>query len=261
MGRDSNKSAYAGLTTGKVESYILERIDDVGKLHLTLIDPEKFSPQVAARIAKDAEIAGSSAILVGGSTVSHTSQLDPVIKAIKKSVKIPVILFPGNISGISKFADAILFMSLLNSSNPYFLIGAQALGAPIVKKYGLEPIPLGYIILGQGGAAGIVGYARPIPYDRPELAAMHALAAQFLGMRFVYLEAGSGANEPIPADVVAYVRKVLSIPLIVGGGIRSKAEAERAFTAGADIIVTGTIVEKVSDVRDKLREIIPKSKY
>ncbi len=250
---------YTGFAAGKVESYILRRIKDIGKLHLTLIDPEKFSPQVAARIARDAESVGSSAILVGGSTISHTSQLDPVIKAIKKSVKIPVILFPGNISGISKFADAILFMSLLNSSNPYFLIGAQALGAPIVKKYSLEPIPLGYLILGQGGAAGIVGYARPIPYDRPELAAMHALAAQFLGMRFVYLEAGSGANEPIPLEVVAYVRRALDIPLVVGGGIKTKTDAEKAFTAGADIIVTGTIVEKVGDVRDKLREIIPQT--
>ena len=241
---------------GPVETYLIEKIKANRTIHFTLVDPEKFSPVQAAKLASQAQKAGSAAILVGGSTVGHASQLDSLIKSVKKSVKIPVILFPGNISGISKFADAILFMSLLNSTNPYFLIGAQALGAPIIRRYELEPIPMGYIILGYGGTAGVVGYARSLPYDKPELAGMHALAAQYLGMRFVYLEAGSGADEPIPPQIISYARKILKIPIIVGGGLKNASDAKKAADAGANIIVTGTLTENSAAVREKLQSLI-----
>jgi len=135
-------------------------------------------------------------------------------------------------------------MSLLNSVDPYFLIGAQILGAPIVKKYGLEPIPLGYIIVGEGGTAGIVGKAVPIPYDKPELTVAHALAGRYLGMRFIYLEAGSGAQEPVPPRMIRIVKNSVDAILVVGGGITSKDQAFAATSAGADIIVTGNVVEK-----------------
>ena len=240
---------------GKIENYLLNEIQKNGAIHITLIDPEKVTSSVASRIAKDAVASGSSAVMIGGSTFISVSHLDKVVKAIKRAIHAPVILFPNNITGISRYADAIWFMSLLNSTDPYFLIGAQVLGAPLVKRFGLEPIPMGYIIVGEGGTAGVIGRATPIPYDKPELAAVHALAAQYLGMRFVYLEAGSGAKLPVPPKVIFAVRKTVSIPLIVGGGIRSAEHAAAAVKAGANIIVTGNVVEN-SNVKGKVSEII-----
>jgi phosphoglycerol geranylgeranyltransferase len=146
-------------------------------------------------------------------------------------------------------------MSLLNSADPYFIMGAQILGAPLVRKFGLEPLPMGYIIVGEGGTAGVVGKAIPIPNNKPELAAAHALAGQYLGMRFIYLEAGSGAKSPVPADMIRAVKRCVEVPLIVGGGIRSREQALAAASAGADIIVTGNVVEETG-IRRKVSEII-----
>jgi phosphoglycerol geranylgeranyltransferase len=146
---------------GRVEKYLLEKIKAEGSIHITLVDPEKMTPPRASRVAESSKISGTSAIMIGGSTFVSQAHLDYVIKAIRRIVKIPIILFPNNITGISRYADAIWFMSLLNSVDPYFLIGAQILAAPLVKKYGLEPISMGYIILGEGGTAGIVGKAIP----------------------------------------------------------------------------------------------------
>jgi len=243
-------------STGPVEKYLLRKIREEGAIHLTLIDPENVTPEKAGEIASKAEKAGTKAIMLGGSTIASSIQVDNVAKEIKKNVKIPLILFPGNISGLSRFADAIFFMSLLNSSNTYYLIDAQALSALTVKKFGVEPIPLGYIVMGEGGTVGFVGYARLIPYDKPQLALMYALAGQYLGMRFIYLEAGSGAKKPIPSNVISLIKKNLDIPLIVGGGIKSGDNAKKAVKAGASIIVTGTIVEKVEDVHKKISEIV-----
>lgn len=222
---------------------------------MTLIDPEKLSPQQASKIAENSKSSGTSAIMVGGSTFISQIHLDDVVKAIKSTVKIPTILFPNNITGISRHADAIWFMSLLNSTDPYFLMGAQVLGAPLVKKYGLEPIPMGYVIVGEGGTAGIVGKAIAVPYTKPELAAAHALAGQYLGMRFVYLEGGSGAKNPVPPEMIRVVKHYIDIPVVVGGGIRTKEQALAAASAGADVIVTGNVIEG-NDVGRKISEII-----
>jgi phosphoglycerol geranylgeranyltransferase len=240
---------------GKVENHLLERIQKGGAIHLTLVDPEKVTPQSASRIAREAESSQTAAIMIGGSTLVLTDQLDAVVKAVKEAVNIPVILFPNNVTGISRYADAVWFMSLLNSSDPFFLSGAQVLGAPIIKKFGLEPIPLGYVVIGEGGAVGVIGRISPIPYDKPELAAAHALAAQYFGMRFVYLEAGSGAKAPVPIEMIKLVKSVIAVPLIVGGGIKNREQAKAAVAAGADIIVTGTVVEE-SKVKDIIRKII-----
>lgn len=240
-----------------VESYLVERIRKEGAIHISLLDPENLEPEDVKLIASEAEALETSAIMVGGTTLASVDHLNAVVKAIKASVKIPVILFPNNVTGISPYADAIWFMSLLNSTNPYFLIGAQALGSSIVKRYGLEPIPMGYIILGEGGAAGFMGQAQLIPYDKPEIAALYALAAQFLGMRFVYLEAGSRARYPIPPSVIAKVRETIDIPIIVGGGIRTPEDAEVVVKAGANIVVTGTMLEgKPSNFKPILGEIV-----
>ena len=242
--------------TGPVEDYLLKKIKEDGAIHFTLLDPEEFSPESAAKTASEVESCGTAAIMVGGSTIVSTSHLDEVVKAVKKAVKIPVILFPNNITGISKYADAIWFMSLLNSSDPYFIAGAQILGAPIIKKFGLEAISLGYIIIGEGGAVSVVGRACPIPFDKPGLAVAHALAAQFFGMHFVYLEGGSGVRQPVPTEMVRMVKNAINIPLIVGGGIRTSEQARSVVQAGADAVVTGTITEEEGNLKDKIGALV-----
>ncbi len=198
------------MALGKVEQYLREEIKKHGTICLPLIDSEN-STDVAA-IARKVEEKGASAILVGGSSASDQLELGRVLAEIKSKVKIPVILFPGNVTGVSPKADAILFSSLLNSENPYFITGAQALGAIAVKKYGIEPLPTAYIIVGEGTAAWFVGRARGIPFHKPNLAVMYSLAAQFMGMRFVYLEAGSGASQNVPPEMVTPVTRA---PLVL----------------------------------------------
>ncbi|MEJ2241097.1 MAG: geranylgeranylglyceryl/heptaprenylglyceryl phosphate synthase [Candidatus Bathyarchaeota archaeon] len=240
---------------GRVEKYLLDKIKKERTIHMTLIDPEKVTPSTAYQLAKDAESCQTAAIMVGGSTSNSGSHLDAVVQSLKKAVGIPIILFPNNITGITKYADAIWFMSLLNSSDPYFLMGAHVLGAPIIKKFGLEPIPLGYIIVGEGGTVSVVGKAIPIPYNKPELAAAHALAAEYLGMRFVYLEAGSGVGNPVPPEMVSAVKKVTNLPLIVGGGIRTGEQVKEIVIAGANIIVTGNVLEENCG-KNKITELV-----
>lgn len=240
---------------GTVERYLLDNIQQDGAVHITLIDPEKASPKMAAETALEAEQYGTTAIMVGGSTVTSTPQLESAVKAIKKAVQIPVILFPNNITGICPDADAVWFMSLLNSADPYFIVGAQVLAAPLIKKLELEPIPLGYIIVGDGSAASIIGRAFPIPLNKPELAAAHALAAEYFGMHFVYLEAGSGAKQSVPSHMIKAVSSVVNVPLIAGGGIRSGEQVKEVVNAGADVVVTGTVTEE-GNLKENLPRLI-----
>lgn len=239
---------------GKVYNYIENKIKAGEALHFSLIDPANIrSLGSLKRTAKTLAEAGTDAFLIGGSIGVSESDIDLVIETIKDFDK-PTILFPGNVSGISRLADAILFMSLLNSDNPYFIIGAQVLGAPIIKKYGLETLPTAYLIIGYGGAAGYIGKARPLPLEKPELSVAYALAAEYLGMKFVYLEAGSGSPQPVPSTIINAVSKVLGrAKLIVGGGIKEPEIAKEVAKAGANIIVTGNIIE---DNVDKAVRII-----
>jgi phosphoglycerol geranylgeranyltransferase len=243
---------------GKTEKYILKKIKKDGAIHMTLIDPEKVNQDEASFLAKECEDYGSSSIMIGGSTITSSSHLDSTVKAIKKCTKIPIILFPNNLTGISKHADAIWFMSLLNSLDPYFIMGVQVLAAPLIMKYGIEVIPLGYLIIGEGGAAAVIGKASPIPYNKPELSVAHSLAAKYLGMRFIYLEAGSGVGNPVPTEMVHMVKSVVGVPLVVGGGIRTSKQTRDIVSAGADIIVTSTIFEKTAkeSVKKKITEIM-----
>jgi phosphoglycerol geranylgeranyltransferase len=178
-----------------------------------------------------------------------------MIKAVKKRTNLPVIIFPNDLVAVSKEADAIFFMSLMNSLNPYYITHAQALGAPLVKQYDLEPIPMGYVIVGdRGAAAAFVGQANPIPFDKPGLAVIYGMAAQFMGKRFYYLEAGSGVDRPVSPEMVSAVRSNVDIPLVVGGGIRSPRFARKIVKAGARVIVTGTLVERASP--EMLRKMV-----
>jgi phosphoglycerol geranylgeranyltransferase len=241
---------------GKTENYLLEQIKKKGTIHFTLVDPDKSSGYDCASICVEAEKGGSSAIMIGGSTLASQTDLDEAVQRIKSRVKIPVILFPNGPMGVSKYADAVWFMSLLNSQNSYYFIDAQMLSAPVVKQYQLEAIPMGYIIAGDGCVAGYIGHARHLSFRHPKLAVGYSLAAEALGMRFVYLEAGSGALEPIPPKMIGAVKKYVDIPIIVGGGIRSPETALAAKMAGASAIVTGTLVEEESLVEERIREIV-----
>jgi phosphoglycerol geranylgeranyltransferase len=240
---------------GPIERYLLEKIKSDGTIHMTLIDPEKVTVNAAVKVALSSRSSGTTAIMIGGSTFVSQSHLDEVVKAIKEVVNLPTILFPNNVTGISSHADAIWFMSLLNSVDPYFLIGAQILGAPLVKKFKIEPLSMGYVIVGEGGTAGIVGKAITVPYNKPELAAVHALAGQYLGMHFIYLEGGSGASNPVPPEMIYASKQLIDVPLIVGGGIKTKEQAVAAASAGADVIVTGNLTES-SDANERISQII-----
>jgi phosphoglycerol geranylgeranyltransferase len=227
-----------------VESYLKDTLKRKKALLFVLIDSEISEVKSAVKLAKEVEKIGASAILVGGSSATDQLGMAQTVKILKKALKIPIILFPGNVTGVVPGADAILFSSLLNSDNPYFISQAQALGAPNVLKFGLEPLPTAYIIIGEGTSVWFVGSARTIPFEKSNLAAMYALSAQFMGMRFVYLEAGSGAKSNVKPEMVAAVRKVFKGFLIVGGGIKSAQTAAKIVKAGADAIVIGTMLEK-----------------
>ena len=226
------------------------------KIHLTLIDPDEQSPEEAVKIAKAALKAGSDGIMIGGSTVEG-DQVDSTCKALSESIDKPIVIFPGNTSSVSKYADAIFFMSYLNSTNPYWIIGAQSLASMSVKKSGIETISMGYLVVEPGGTVGWVGDAKLFPQNKPKLPAAYAMAAEMLGMRYIYLEAGSGADKPISPEMIAYTKRATDdIVLVVGGGIRDGKSAYTAVKAGADIIVTGTIVEETDDIEGKISEIV-----
>ena len=237
----------------KVWNY-LQGLLEKRPLYFVLIDPDETGYEEAPKVAREAQEGGADAILIGGTVGVQGEILDSVVKRVKEETDIPIILFPGDISGISKYADAILYISLLNSRNPYYISGVQALAAPIILRYGLEVIPTAYLITepGQETAAGWVGDARPLPRRKPSLAATFALAAKFIGFKMIYLEAGSGASYPVDNRIVAAVRKAIGdFPyVIVGGGIRTPQTAVEKIKHGADVIVTGTIVEEVENVRD-----------
>ena len=157
------------------------------KVHLTLIDPDEQSPEGAVEIAKAAIRGGTDGIMLGGSTVDG-ADVDNTAKALSENIDLPIIIFPGNTSNVSKYADAIFFMSFLNSNNPYWIIEAQALGAPQVKKSGIEAIPMGYMVISPGGTVGWIGDAKLVPRNKPKIPAAYAMAAEALGMRFSILK-------------------------------------------------------------------------
>ena len=225
------------------------------KLYWVLLDPDDFSPDDGAAIAVQAEAAGADAILVGGSLL-YASQAEAFVATIKKSISIPVILFPGDATQVAPSADAILFLSLVSGRNPDFLIGEQVKGAPLIREYGIEPISTAYMLVECGITTSVefMSNTRPLPRTKPMIAAMHALAAQYIGMKLVYLEGGSGAKENVPVEMISAVRSVVDIPIICGGGIRTPEAAREKIAAGADIIVTGNLLRQKDGI-DVMRAI------
>jgi len=241
-----------------VNKYLKERIAK-GTIHFTLLDPDKQPVAEAAIIAKRAEEAGTDAIMIGGSTDVTQANLDATAKAIKNACDLPTIYFPSGAHAISGNCDAIFFMSMVNSTDIGMVIGEQVKGSLVTRKLNLEPISMGYIIVEPGMKVGEVGQAKPIARDDNRTAMAYALACEYLGMNFVYLEAGSGADKPVPPEMIKAVKEILSVPLIVGGGIRTPEAAKAARLAGANAIVTGTFVERCSD-NSELKNVIKASK-
>lgn len=241
----------------EVYDRILEGIREKGAIHMVLIDQDNFDDgDCICKMAADIEKAGADAIMIGGSGVDR-EQTDLCVKSVKKGTKLPVIIFPGGVSQISPYADAIYFMSLLNSRSRYWLSLAQAFASHTVYKSSLEAIPMGYMIIESGAISSVSFYGdvNEIPRNKPKIAAAYALAAQYMGMKLVYLEGGSGAPNPVPDHMIKMVKKVLEVPVIVGGGIRDGKTAAEKVMAGADVIVTGTIIEDSEDPMAKVKEI------
>ncbi len=220
-----------------------------------LLDPDDFTIEKAAEIAKESESAGADALLVGGSLL-HSGNFDSFAASVKKTVSLPVIIFPGDSTQLSRHADALLYLSLVSGRNSNNLIGEHVKAAPLIKDLGVEPIPTAYMLVESGSVSSVefMSNTRPIPRTKPAIAAAHALAAQYMGMQLVYLEAGSGAIYSVPAEMIAMVRSQIELPLIVGGGIRDKRTAKEKLEAGADIIVTGNLLRKPDGI-ETMREI------
>ena len=196
-------------------------------------------------------------IFVGGSLVT-SNNLNEVVSMIKSYTDIPCVLFPGNAIQIDASADAILFLSLISGRNPELLIGQHVVAAPIVKRSNLEVIPTGYMLVSSGKptSASYISNSLPLPNDKPSLAASTALAGEMLGLKTIYMDAGSGAEEPISNKVIKAVKNGISVPLIVGGGLNTSAKAKQALDAGADIIVIGNGAQKNLNLVTEVSEIV-----
>ena len=245
--------------------------------HITLIDPAKRDPETAAIRAMIAVECGSEMIFVGGSTDTPDEIVHSTCVAIQESLelrvfaasqdpngneeswKIPVVLFPGGAHALSPAADAITFMMLMNSKSRKFLIGEQLRGAPYLKKFGVEPLPTGYLVCSPGGRVGEVGDAELIQPEDVELVHSYAMTASMYGFKVLYLEAGSGADKQVNPLLIQSAAKCDDLVLLVGGGIRTAEQAKIAADAGANWIVTGTLTEDAEDsddLRAKLTSVI-----
>lgn len=215
------------------------------KSFTVLIDPDKVDNTKIDQLVSLATEAKVDYFFVGGSLVI-SSHLDECIQQLKASCDIPVILFPGSPSQVSRYADALLYLSLISGRNPELLIGQHVVSAPFVKKSGLEIMPTGYMVI-DGGAPTTVSYisnATPIPSDKNEIAMCTAMAGEMLGMKLIYMDAGSGAKRPIPEEMIQKVASHIEAPLIIGGGIIEPEKAYINCKAGADVIVVGNAIEK-----------------
>ena len=230
-----------------VYNYLEKVIDEKGAAYVVLIDPDRKNESYLEARVESANQNEVDILFVGGSLMMD-GKCNDCVRRIKEASTIPVVFFPGGVSQLNSHYDAMLFMSVISGRNPHYLIGEQTIAAPLVKDLGIETIPTGYMLL-DGGAGSTVEFmsgTRPIPMNRSDIAVAHALAGQYLGMKLIYLEAGSGAKEPVSESLVRQVHEAVDVPLIVGGGIRTPEMAAERVKAGASIIVTGTVIEEDS---------------
>ena len=240
---------------------IYNRLSDTSKKKfVVLIDPDKPSDEQIIDIVKKSVQAGVDFFFVGGSLLT-TDSLDNCIKLIKQHCDIPVLIFPGNSLQISKWCDGFLLLSLISGRNAEMLIGRHVIAAPYLKLYGNEIIPTGYMII-DGGKQTSVSYmsnTTPIPHDKDDIAMCTALAGEMLGLKLIYMDAGSGAVNPISAEMISKVKHTIEVPLIIGGGINTPEKAATAAKAGADVIVVGNALEKSTDRLSEFAEAIHNS--
>nr|WP_315159692.1 geranylgeranylglyceryl/heptaprenylglyceryl phosphate synthase [uncultured Flavobacterium sp.] len=224
---------------------IIQAKKEKRKLLAILLDPDKIDLNAVPALLQKVINAPATHVFIGGSHVTHNI-IDELILKIKSSCKLPIVLFPGNPSQISIHADGILFLSLLSGRNPDFLIEHQVKAAPILKKTNLEIIPTSYLLIESGNETAVarVSKTRPIARDNNDLVVATAMAGEMLGHQLIYLEAGSGGQQAVPLEMIREVAKNTTIPLIVGGGITSLLGIQKAYEAGADLVVIGTAFEK-----------------
>lgn len=232
-----------------------EMLQEHKKLHFSLIDPDCQTPGNAGQMAKACEEYGSNAIMVGGSTVVNRETVYETIETIKGNVRLPVILFPNSAESITKNVEYIFFMELLNSAEGRYKREEQAKGAPLVKKWGIKPISMGYIVISTGETPTTV--EKQVQLDRIQVndidkAVSYASLTETRGMSCVYLEAGSGAERPVSNEMIRAIRGKVKIPIVVGGGIRDGETAREKTDAGADVIVTGTVVEENKGIIEEI---------
>ncbi len=238
----------------KVQKYIEQKLDQ-GAVHITLIDPSRQVPEAAGRLAETAQEVGSDLIFVGGSSGVTQRALTETAEVVKKRTSIPVLFFPTGTESICLNLDAFLMLSLLNSRNSKFISGTQSKISSVLKRLDIEVLSIGYIMVEPGMKLGEIGEADLVARDNFWQAIGYALTAQYMGMGYVFLEAGNGAAQPVPAGMIRAVKRELNVPLIVGGGIRTAIDARRVRQAGADIVVTGTVIE-TAGYRERLRSIL-----
>ncbi len=231
----------------RVYHSFIERKQQQQKSFAVLVDPDKVNDSSMEELIELATTSKVDYFFVGGSLVI-SNYLDECVQFIKKSCDIPVVLFPGSPSQVSKYADALLYLSLISGRNPELLIGQHVISAPLVKQSGLEIMPTGYMVI-DGGAPTTVSYisnAAPLPSNKNEIAMCTAMAGEMLGMKLIYMDAGSGAQKSISEEMIQKVSSCIEVPLIVGGGIKNAEKAYLNCKAGADIIVVGNAIEKDS---------------
>lgn len=228
-----------------------------GKKQLAvLLDPDKYQGERMHRAIDLLSKTAPDMVLVGGSIVSAST--DEVVKLLKRELTLPVVLYPGSLLQLSNSADAILFISLISGRNPEFLIGNHVVAAPILKQSGLEVISTGYMII-DGGKTTSVEYmsnTMPIPATKTDIAVATALAGQYLGMKMIYMDGGSGAHNPVPVEMITAVKKSLDIPLMIGGGLNTSQKVANACQAGADIVVIGNALEKDLGLMQEFASIV-----
>lgn len=227
------------------------------KSFAVLIDPDKVNDQNVAELIELSVSSKVDYFFVGGSLVV-SNYLDQCLQLIRKNCSIPTVLFPGSPSQVSKYADALLYLSLISGRNADLLIGQHVVSAPMVKKSGLEVMSTGYMVV-DGGAPTTVSYisnSSPLPSDKSEIAVCTALAGEMLGMKLIYMDAGSGAKNPISETMITKVAQSISVPLIVGGGIVDPEKAYLNCKAGADVIVVGNAIEKDSSLIREMADAV-----
>ena len=239
---------------------VLSKLNDCVKINgagfIILIDPDKKNDKKIDQMAQVANLY-ADAIFVGGS-IMMDKLYHHRVKRIKSISKVPVILFPGGVNQLNEDYDAMLFMSLLSGRNPHYLIGQQVIAAPIVSDYGIETIPTGYLLVDGGSPTTVelISGTKPLSPSRPDVIISHALAAQYLGMKLIYLEAGSGAKNKIPGNVIKKIASEIDIGLIVGGGVRTPRMAKNIVESGASHVVIGSAIEHSATIAKEFSSAI-----